>query len=398
VNKNWREFKLSQIANMAYGKMPPEGIKVDKGYPIFTGYRIAGYSSKYTHKDSMLIVVARGVGGTGDVKISPIKSWITNLSIILDVNNNFADKKFLCELLGLASLKNKLDTGSAQSQITINSLQPFKINLPPLPTQQKIARILSAYDELIENNLQRIKLLEEMAQITYEQWFVRMKFPGHETTQIDAETGLPEGWSKKTCFEVMDVLSGGTPKTTMEEYWNGEIKFFTPKDASNGVYTEETEKTITQLGLDKCNSKLYPKDTVFITARGTVGKLNLASEPMVVNQSCYALRAKEGLTQYFLYCSLSKTIDAFKGAATGGVFDTIVVDTFKYLPFVKPAPPIIDEFNLIVTPLFLSIQNLLGQNQLLKEARDILLPRLMTGMIDVDTIQLPEANKDMEAA
>jgi type I restriction enzyme S subunit len=213
-----------------------------------------------------------------------------------------------------------------------------------------------------------------------------MKFPEHETTAINTETGLPEGWSHRKCFDVMDVLSGGTPKTKTEEYWNGEIRFFTPKDAKNGVYTEKTEKTITQLGLDKCNSKLYPKNTVFITARGTVGKLNIASEPMAMNQSCYALKAKKGLTQYFLYCALQKTIGAFKGAANGGVFDTIVVDTFRYLPFVQPSKSVVKDFDLKVTPIFYNIQNLLNQNSLLTEARDILLPRLMTGLIDVDTI------------
>ena len=283
-----------------------------------------------------------------------------------------------------------ITTGVNVPHISGPDMRRYKFPRPSLPTQQKIAQILSAYDDLIENNLKRIKRLEEMAQITYEEWFVRLKFPAHETTPINAETGLPEGWRKRTCFDVMDVLSGGTPKTTIEEFWNGNIQFFTPKDATMGLYTKETEKKITKLGLAKCNSKLYPKNTVFITARGTVGKLNLASEAMAMNQSCYALRAKDGLTQYFLYCSLSKTIDAFKGAANGGVFDTIVVNTFKFLPFIQPAQTLIDTFDLEVTPLFHSVQNLLKQNQHLKEARDILLPRLMTGIIDVASLKVPK--------
>jgi type I restriction enzyme S subunit len=290
------------------------------------------------------------------------------------------DDTFKAHVLGCAQ-------GAAnQASITLSTIKNFKFFVPPRDIQHKIAAILSAYDDLIENNLKRIKLLEEMAQITYEEWFVRLKFPGHETTPLDSETGLPVGWEKTTCFDSMDVLSGGTPKTDVAEYWDGNIKFFTPKDAANCVYTLETEKTITELGLKKCNSKLYPKNTIFITARGTVGKLNLAREAMAMNQSCYALIGKNELSQLFLFCALGNAIDAFKGAANGGVFDAIVVDTFRYIPIVKPRKSLIDQFNSSVMPIFEGIENLINQNQLLKEARDILLPRLMTGMIDVDTV------------
>ena len=281
--------------------------------------------------------------------------------------------------------------GATVPHIKVEDAENLQIPCPPIEIQRKIGSILSAYDDLIENNLQRIKLLEEMAQITYEEWFVRMKFPGHETTHWDKETGLPEGWTRATCFDVMDVLSGGTPKTDNADYWNGSINFYTPKDATNGIYTQPTEKKITTEGLKTCNSKLYPKDTLFITARGTVGKLNLAHEPMAMNQSCYALRAKEGLSQYYLYCSVYKAIDAFKGAANGGVFDAIVVDTFKFLPFVKPNTDVVNAFTANVESAFNAVFSLLKQNELLREAREILLPRLMTGVIDVDQVEVPEA-------
>jgi len=110
-----------------------------------------------------------------------------------------------------------------------------------------------------------------------------------------------------------------------------------------------------------------------------------------MNQSCYALKAKQGLSQYFLYCSLSGSIGAFKGASNGGVFDAIVVDTFKYLPIIKPERTLIEKFELTIKPLFGAVSVLLKQNKSLKEARDILLPRLMTGMINVDEIELPDA-------
>lgn len=275
--------------------------------------------------------------------------------------------------------------GATVKHTSPSKIYTAKVKIPiHKETQSKIASILSGYDDLIEKNLKRIKLLEEMAQQTYEEWFVRMRFPDYET-EVFGYDGLPEGWDKVKCFDAMEVLSGGTPKTDVAEYWNGGIEFFTPKDAKSGSYTNGTEKTVTELGVKKCNSKLYPKDTVFITARGTVGKLNLASKPMIMNQSCYALKGKNGITQFFLFCAMNAIIETFKSASNGGVFNTIIVDTFKFLDFVTPKRSLILKFEDIVKPIYNSILNLQSQNQCLREARDILLPRLMMGMIDTST-------------
>src|SRR5690606_22131464 len=133
----------------------------------------------------------------------------------------------------------------------------------------------------------------------YREWFVHFRFPGHE--HVPLTDGLPNGWERQAASAVMDVLSGGTPKTGNATFWDGDIGFFTPKDATDTPYVLTTEKTITEEGLRACNSKLYPTDTLFITARGTVGKLNLALVPMAMNQSCYALRSKSRFGQRYLY-------------------------------------------------------------------------------------------------
>jgi type I restriction enzyme S subunit len=279
-----------------------------------------------------------------------------------------------------------------QMRIAIGAIKEYELDLPTIDLQRRIASILSAYDDLIENNLERIKLLEELAQRTYEECFVKFRVNG-EDLAIDEETGLPVGWERVPCIEAMDVLSGGTPKTTTSEYWKGDIEFFTPKDASRFSYTNGTEKKITSLGLKTCNSKLYPVDTVFITARGTVGKLNLASKPMAMNQSCYALRGKDYISQIFLFNSLLESIEKFKSAANGGVFDTIVVDTFRHLTIVKPTKAAVDSFTLKIQPAYDIIKNLLAQNRSLKEARDILLPRLMDGTISIAAHETNQARK-----
>jgi type I restriction enzyme S subunit len=275
----------------------------------------------------------------------------------------------------------KVIIGATVNRFPIKDFPDFNIRVPDISLQRKIIEVLSAYDDLIENNRRRIQLLEESARLLYKEWFVHLRFPGHEHVKV--VDGVPEGWKRTTASEVMDILSGGTPKTTTPEYWDGDIPFFTPKDAKISVFTNDTEKNITEAGLKKCNSRLYPKHTVFITARGTVGKLSLAQRPMAMNQSCYALVGKNGLTQFFTFCALQSSIEQFKARASGSVFDSIVVDTFNQIPFLKPTNNFIDEFTSEVSSVFNQIDTLLLMNKKLGQARDLLLPKLMSGEIAV---------------
>ena len=124
----------------------------------------------------------------------------------------------------------RFDVGSSNPTLNRNHIHDLPALIPPLGTQDHIADILSAYDELIENNRRRTALLEEAARQLYREWFVRLRFPGHEHTRIIS--GVPEGWAKTTACSAMDVLSGGTPKTTISDFWDGDIDFYTPKDAT----------------------------------------------------------------------------------------------------------------------------------------------------------------------
>ena len=274
-----------------------------------------------------------------------------------------------------------LFTGSTIKHLPREKLALVEVPVPPRSTQDQIASILSAYDDLIENNRRRIQLLEQTARLLYKEWFVHLRFPGHEHTQII--DGVPEGWEKKTAFEVMDVLSGGTPKTTNPSFWEGDIPFFTPKDVTDFAYSHDTEKSITEAGLKNCNSNLYPKDTVFITARGTVGKINLAQRPMAMNQSCYALVAHSPLTQQYLYFALVDGVEQFRSRAVGSVFDAIVRDTFKQISFVVPEEKLISVFMEQVSAMLTQIDNLSEQVRSLRKARDFLLPKLMSGEVSV---------------
>lgn len=313
-------------------------------------------------------------------------------TVLIRPDKEKADPNYLCYLLLTPQMQGQLlgkSGGATVHHLNMKDIRSLPIgDLPDLVHQQKTALVIKTYDDLIANNQRRIALLEETAHRIYREWFVHLRFPGHESVPL--ENGIPEGWLQGSAFDFVSVQSGGTPKTGVEHYWNGDIPFFTPKDCPGEFYVLDTEKTLTESGVTNCNSRLFPKNTIFITARGTVGKIVLAQKPMAMNQSCYALVPKQDYDNLFLFLAIKDGIEHVKQVASGGVFNAIVVDTFKIIPFMLPAIEITRIFGSTVQPIFEQIETLLLQNRQLAQARDLLLPKLMSGQLDVSSIPLPE--------
>jgi type I restriction enzyme, S subunit len=398
---SWSEKSLEELGSLSRGRSrhrPRDSSHLYGGdYPfIQTGdvkhaglyltkyeqtYSEAGLAqSKLWPEGTLCITIAANIAETSILKI---KACFPDSVIGFIPEAGKADVRFMKYLFD-AMLKRKYKAftqGVAQDNLSQEKLISLKFPIPDITTQQNIADLLAAYDELIENNKRRIELLEESARQLYKEWFVRFRFPGHEHVKII--DGVPEGWEKTTADQAIEILSGGTPNTSIPDYWNGEIYFFTPKDSTETVYVSNTEKTITNLGLEKCASKLYPKNTLFITARGTVGKLNLAQKPMAMNQSCYALVGRGEINQIFLYFSMQAGIQQVKSRAVGAVFDAVIKDTFKVIPFLVPPKTLIGEFTDFAEPLLRQIDTLIISTERLVQARDLLLPKLMSGAIKV---------------
>ena len=287
--------------------------------------------------------------------------------------------------------------GAATPIINKSTFSSLKLLVPDYAAQQKIAAVLSAYDELIENNRRRIALLEKLAEEIYREWFVRLRFPGHEKVKV--VKGMPEGWKDQPASEVLHVMGGGTPKTEVPAYWDGDIPFFTPKDSHVGFYVLDTEKKLTVSGLESCSSQLFPVETMFITARGTVGELCLAHQPMAMNQSCYALAPKNAQSVFFHFLAMKTAIAYIKGISKSGVFDNIVIDTFKQVPIRMPGEGLVNQFNKIAEPIFRQVGALLKMNVQLRQTRDLLLPRLISGKLPVEEldIQFPQGLPETES-
>lgn len=275
-------------------------------------------------------------------------------------------------------------SGTNISNLNQDILSRLQIWLPPLHIQRRIAGILSAYDDLIEVNKRRIILLEEMARRLFEEWFVRFRFPGRSAISLKAnEQSPPREWPHSSFSTIVEVMSGGTPRKAEASFWDGSIPFFTPTDAKQRVFATDTSDHITEAGLSRCASQLYKPWTVFITARGTVGRVLMAGAPMAMNQSCYALRGKSGYPQTFVYGLACQAASAFQQMAHGAVFDTIIKDTFDRYKMHLPPVSLAHNYDTVVRPMYETILIHLMQIQTLRTARDLLLPKLISGEIDV---------------
>jgi type I restriction enzyme S subunit len=375
----WPEYTLGDLCKFKYGQMPRKTDLCDDGYPVFSGYHIVGYATIYHYEEPEIIVVARGVGGTGDVKMSPPKCFLTNLSIVAKVVSSNVNKKFLYYRLAGPKLW-ELRTGSAQAQITIDRLQRYELRLPPLATQRKIAAILSAYDDLIENNLRRIKMLEEMAQNLYREWFVKFRFPGHQHARfIDSPLGqIPEGWEVVPLSSVVDFVKGRKPVETRNEPIAGDVRLLLI-DALRGGEPQFTA----------------PTRLVIAETRDTIMVMDGGSSCAVVQGFSGAVGSTLGrfrttkpdrFSPHALYRFLEEKTDEFKSKNIGAAIPHANKDYILTQMIPLPPPTIVLGFHDYLEPIQSTIEILKAKNTTLRRTRDLLLPKLISGEVDVSEL------------
>ena len=256
---------------------------------------------------------------------------------------------------------------SGRQRVQQGVLDAFEVTVPPLRVQKQIGEFLSALDGKIQMNEKLNDNLQQQAAALFANFYDR----------AETEVGFTE---------IIQILGGGTPKTGESSYWNGNVPFFTPKDVGS-PYTLATEKTITEEGLAHCNSRLYPINTVFVTARGTVGKVGLPGVPMAMNQSCYALVGKD-THQLLVYFYTLKAVDRLKHKASGAVFDAITTRDFESEIIMKLSDDDEKAFLDVAQPIYQAVLSNSIENLGLAALRDSLLPKLMSGEIDASAVQL----------
>ena len=242
--------------------------------------------------------------------------------------------------------------------------------------------------------------LEAMARALFKDWFVdfgptRTKIEGRDPYLAPeiwdlfpdrlGDDGKPEGWEEKPLSRFFSILGGGTPKTKEADYWGGDIFWYSVVDAPNssGLYVFDTEKKITQRGLNESSAKLVREGTTIISARGTVGTLAMAAQDMTFNQSCYGLQGTGNVGDCLTYLATKHMVSRLQAMAHGSVFSTITASTFESLMLQKPDGDIFPTFDKAVSPLFSKIKANGEESRTLVQSRDLLLPKLMSGEIRV---------------
>lgn len=418
IINNLKSVEKHAISMGPFGSNLKKSSFVRCGVPIIRGNNLRSF--KFLDRDFVFVTKEKAItlksswvksgdivithrGTLGQVGLVPEKSKfpvyiVSQSGMKLTCDSNKIDNKFLYYYLNSEIgqhflLMNKSQVGVPAIARASTSLKNVPVPVPPLNEQKQISWILTSIDRKIEINSKINHNLEEVAQTIFKHWFVDFEFPDENGKpykssggeMVGSEIGvIPKGWKVKSVSDVAEILSGGTPSTKIDKYWNGDIPFFTPKDVEKESFTLRTEKRITRNGLDKCNSKLYQKGTIFITARGTVGKLSLAGQEMAMNQSCYAIQHNQNY-QYYMFLVLKRLLKKIISSSNGAVFNAINVKDFNTFKFINAPEPITNMFEHTITCCFELILSLIKQNEDLIKVRDTLLPKLMSGEIRVPT-------------
>ncbi len=395
---SWPMVTIERIASVKGGKRLPKGhdfsdSPTDHPYirardiggnriaisaPVYVSEQTFPLIQRYTVKagDVVITIVGANVGDIGFVRDDLEGANLTENAACIRVKGCACDARFLGFQLSAARSKERfqlLAGGAAQGKLGLYKINSFEITLPPLAQQNRIASTLSAYDDLIENNRRRIQLLEQAARLLYKEWFVHLRFPDHEHTKM--VDGVPEGWEKKTLSEMAEITMGQSPKSV---YYN---------EDGNGL---PFHQGVTNFGVRFPSHKTYctvrkriaQAGDILFSVRAPVGRINITRDEIVIGRGLSAIRSNCG-QQNLLFYALKDHFFKEDMIGGGAIFAAITKKDLHGIELVQPADRIAKMFMEYVVPIDLQIANLHQTTERLAKARDLLLPRLMNGEVEV---------------
>lgn len=309
------------------------------------------------------------------------------LGRITDLDESRVDKRFLYYSFNSQDVRSQIAASASGTKVRHTAPERIgrvEIRLPSVTSQRRISRVLSAYDDLIENNRRRMALLEEAARQLYREWFVRLRFPGHEHARVT--NGIPDGWERTRIGEIADCVGGGTPSTKVSAYWDGgTVTWITPTDVTRNQHfvLVDSEKKITEAGLQNSSAKLVPAHAILMTSRASVGFFAIAGRSVATNQGFISIVPREAKLSTLLLYQFSDRVEEIRSMGSGSTYPEVSRGKFREFDVVIPTRTLVLEFNDKATLLLRQIRVLKHQNENLRAARDLLLPRLMSGQIAV---------------
>ena len=338
--------------------------------------------SKLWKKGTLLITIAANIG---DTAILSFDACFPDSIAGFQPYEKKSDIKFVKYYLDYIKKELQLiSQGTTQDNMSLDKLLSKNLFVPDLETQQKISTILSTYDELIENNKARIALLEDMAAEVYKEWFVRLRFPGYE--KVEVVDGLPMGWEKVKVEDVFKTSSGGTPsRLKEEEYYNGNIDWIKTGELKD-TFIHNTDEKITEMGLKNSSAKIFPPNTLLMAMYGVnIGQLGISTKKSCANQAVCVfnpIKSNE-YSVYYAYFFFKLMRSYLFNISMGAAQQNLSQEIIKKINFIQPNLILLIKFNKLVESMFEEIKILQEKNDILQSTRDLLLPRLISGKLEV---------------
>ena len=397
----WKKVTLDQMGIISRGRSkhrPRNDARLFGGsYPFIqtgdigsAGLYVTEYSQTYNEeglaqsklweKDTLCITIAANIA---DTALLAFPACFPDSIMGFTPYKNIANVKFVKYCFDVLQKDcQQISQGTAQDNLSWKKLSTILFPCPPIEIQNKIATILSRYDSLIENYQKQIKLLEESAQRLYKEWFINLRFPGHENTKI--VDGVPEGWEKKKLGDVSKTTSGGTPSRTNNSFYSGSIMWAKTKELCDG-FIFNTEEKITEEAIKKSSAKIVPAGSILMAMYGaTIGKLGIATKDLTCNQACCVfLISEDNPLRWYIFNWLLQNRNFLISQGKGAAQPNLSQDMIKGFELIIPDDKSLRGYHLLINPIYLNIKSLQSQICQLTEARNRLLPKLMNGEIEV---------------
>lgn len=382
----WQTGKLGELVTFKTGKLDSNAAVPDGDFPFFTCSQETLRTNTYSFDTECVLLAGNNANG-----IFPLKYFHGKFDayqrtyIVKPRDTGVLTTKFLYYTLRpkLSEFRS-FSTGAATKFLTMTILNATEIQVPPLPVQQRIAGILSAYDELIENSQRRIKILESMARALYREWFVHFRFPGNESTpRIASPLGeIPQGWEVKRIQDFGKVITGKTPSKANAAYFGDEVQFLKTPDMHGNMFIIGTNEYLSSSGAASQANKILPAGSICVSCIGTIGVVSITTEECQTNQQINSVILPNPASREFLFLRLQDAKQALENlGSNGATMGNVNKSKFEAMEIICPPTDLLSDYHHFAKPIFLQILTLARQIQNLRRTRDLLLPRLLSGQI-----------------
>jgi len=407
MNTSWKTCRLGDVCHVIPGYAFKSSDWQDSGIPVVKIKNIRDDNSvdlsetdcvsesllsqklqKFVLKNGDILVAMTGATAGKVGKVRTDRPILLNQRVA-KISPVEADHQFIWAIVSSEEYQQKffqLADGAAQPNMSGGQIESVEIPFPPLPVQRRIASILSAYDELIENSQRRIRILETMTRALYREWFVHFRFPGHEThPRVPSPLGnIPQGWEVKSIQKFGAVITGKTPSKANADLFGNDVPFVKTPDMHGNIFILGTSDSLSTAGAESQSNKTLPAGSICVSCIGTIGVVSITTEDCQTNQQINSVVLANPASREFLFHRLQDAKQTLKNlGANGATMGNVNKGKFEAMEIVSPSNELLSRYHRLVEPMFSEILSVLRQTQTLRRTRDLLIPRLLSGQVNL---------------